>query len=134
MEDTIRRMADVGVDTIVEMGPGKDPVRLCEDRTEKIRTYHSVETVQELERRRDTALKRDASDHGAQEEKVALVTGGSRGIGRAICLELAARGADVAGKLRRERSRPHRRLPRPAGSWGCKPRSSRAMCRRRRRL
>ena len=34
--------------------------------------------------------------------KTAVVTGGSRGIGRAICLELARRGASVAVNFRRE--------------------------------
>jgi acetoacetyl-CoA reductase len=37
-------------------------------------------------------------------EKVVLVTGGSRGIGRAICLELASRGATVAINYRQSRA------------------------------
>ena len=39
--------------------------------------------------------------------KVALVTGGSRGIGRAIALELARRGADIAFNYLRNHKAAH---------------------------
>lgn len=31
LEDTIRRLGELGVDTVVEIGPGPHPVRLCEE-------------------------------------------------------------------------------------------------------
>ena len=55
LEDTIHRMADLGVDTVVEIGPGKTLSNFVR-RTEKNITCYSVETVQDLERT-VTALK-----------------------------------------------------------------------------
>lgn len=48
---------------------------------------------------------RDASDALSLAGRVALVTGGARGIGAAITRDLAARGADVAIGYRRDRDR-----------------------------
>ena len=51
------------------------------------------------------------SRDGRPEGKACLVTGGSRGIGRAIALELGRRGASVAVGYRRATRRPPRRSP-----------------------
>ena len=48
MEDTIRRLAELGVDTIVEIGPGKALIGFVKKTAPAIKTY-AVETCANLD-------------------------------------------------------------------------------------
>ena len=48
LEDTIRRLADLGVDTVVEIGPGKALSGFVRKTAKQIKCY-PVETAQELQ-------------------------------------------------------------------------------------
>ena len=92
MEDTLRRLGELGVDHILEVGPGsalsgfvkKDPAR---------RAVRFGGDTGAAGRRAGRMEGRSMSEETVT--RAAVVTGGSRGIGRAVCVALAKQGCNV---------------------------------------